>query len=228
MPRRAPKPAPSADRTTSRIARPALERLARYQQIATRAAEEGMTFISSAHLAGVVGVDATMVRKDMAAVAIAGRPKVGYFIGDVLGRLNGVLGMTERNDAILVGCGDLGSALARYPGFARFGLRLVGVFDTDYSKVGRTIGEHLVLPMEKCKSVTRIFGVKLALLTVPARAAQNVADWLVGQGIRGIWNFAPVDLRVPPDVAVRNENLALGLAQLLHQLQHRGVPLASD
>ena len=185
-----------------------------------------MTFVSSAHLAGVVGVDATMVRKDLAAVAIAGRPKVGYFIGDVLSQLSGVLGLTDRNDAILVGCGDLGSALARYPGFARLGLRLVGVFDTDYAKVGRTIGEHIVLPMEKCKSVTRIFRVKLAVLAVPTRAAQNVADWLVSQGICGIWNFAPVDLRVPPDVVVRNENLALGLAQLLHQLRSRGVALA--
>jgi redox-sensing transcriptional repressor len=197
-----------------------LERLARYHQIATRAAEEGLSHLSSERLAKVVGVDATMVRKDMAAVSISGRPKVGYFIGDVLTGLGSALGLTGRHDAILIGCGDLGSALARYSGFARFGLRIVGVFDTDYTKVGRTVGEHLVLPMEKCKSVTQIFGVRIAILAVPARAAQNVTDWLVIQGVAAIWNFAPVDLHVPPDVAVRNENLALGLAQFLHQVQH--------
>jgi len=200
-----------------------LERLARYQQIATRAAEDGLSHISSAHLASLVAVDPTMVRKDMAAAAIAGRPKVGYFIGDILGRLGGVLGLTERRDAILIGCGDLGSALARYAGFSRLGLRIVGIFDTDHSKVGRTVGEHLVLPMEKCKSVTHIFGAKLAILAVPARAAQGLTDSLVSLGIRGIWNFAPVDLLVPPEVIVRNENLALGLAQFLHQIRHQSL-----
>ncbi len=200
------------------LPRAVIERLARYHQITSRAGAAGQSYISSAELAELVGVDATMVRKDMASAEISGRPKVGYFIGDVISRLDQVLGLEQRKDAVLIGAGSLGSAIARYGGFGRFGLKISGVFDADYSRVGQSIGDHVILPMEKCKSVIQIFGVRIAVLTAPASAAQELADWLVGQGIRGIWNFAPVDLRVPAGVVVRNENLALGLAQFLHQL----------
>ncbi len=200
------------------LPRPVIERLARYHQITSRAGAAGQSHVSSAELAALVGVDATMVRKDMAAVAIAGRPKLGYFIGDVVSRLERVLGLEQRKDAVLVGAGSLGSAIARYGGFARFGLKLCGIFDSDPARIGQSVGEHVVLALEKCGSVIEIFGVRIAILTAPASAAQQLAELLVERGIRGLWNFAPVDLRVPAGVVVRNENLALGLAQFLHQL----------
>jgi redox-sensing transcriptional repressor len=206
-------------KTEKKMPRVVLKRLARYHQIAVRSGEEGQTYLSSASLANLVAVDATMVRKDMAAVGVTGRPKVGYFIGDVITRLGEVLGLVGTHDAVLIGCGSLGTAIARYTGFSRFGLKLVGIFDSDHAKVGKAVDSHLILPMEKCKSVIRIFKVKMAILTVPARVAQPTADWLVRQGIQGIWNFAPVDLRVPSHVKVRDENLAIGLAQLLYAIQ---------
>lgn len=204
---------------TSGFSRPLLERLALYYQIATRAGEEGQDAISSAFLAELIGIDATLVRKDMAAAGITGRPKVGYSIAEVLARLDEVLGLTDRNDAILIGCGDLGSAIARYPGFSRYGLKIAAVFDIDPAKIGRSIGGHVVLPMEKCKSFIEIFRIQIAILAAPASGAQETADWLVRKGIKAIWNFAPVHLRVPDEVAVRNENLALGLAQLIHMFK---------
>jgi len=203
------------------FSRPLLERLALYYQIATRAGEEGQDAISSAFLAQLIGIDATLVRKDMAAAGITGRPKVGYSIAEVIAHLDDVLGLTDRNDAILIGAGDLGSAIARYPGFSRYGLKIAAVFDIDTAKVGRSIGGHVVLPMEKCKSFIEIFRIQIAIVTAPASVAQEIADWLVRKGIKVIWNFAPVHLRVPEDVAVRNENLALGLAQLIHMFKHK-------
>jgi redox-sensing transcriptional repressor len=201
------------------LPRPLRERLARYHQIATRAGELGQATLSSASLAGMLGIDDTLVRKDLAAAGIAGRPKVGFATRDILCRLDDLLGLGDSNQAILIGCGHLGGAILNYAGFAKCGLKVVGVFDSDHAKVGRTVGGHEVLPMEKCRSVIEVFQVALAILTVPTSAAQELVDWLVGRGIRAIWNFAPVDLRLPPGVVVRNENLAVGLAQLIHSLK---------
>jgi redox-sensing transcriptional repressor len=192
------------------------ERLARYHQIATRAGEAGQSTVSSAFFAEILGVDDTLVRKDMAAAGITGRPKVGFATRDILARLDELIGLAGTWEAILIGCGQLGSAVVGYPGFARYGLKIAGVFDIDHAKLGRTVAGHPVLPMEKCRSVIEIFAIEIAILTVPAAAAQELAEWLVERGIRAIWNFAPVNLRVPPGVVVRDENLALGLAQLIH------------
>ncbi len=198
--------------------RPLLGRLASYHQIAATAAERGQTSISSAYLADLLGIDASLVRKDMAAAAIVGRPKVGYELAEVLARLEQVLGLTVRSEAILIGCGHLGTALAGYPGFAKYGLELVGAFDSDPAKVGASVGGLNVLPVEKCRSLIETFRVRIAILAVPASAAQPLTDLLVSHGIRAIWNFAPVVLSVPPGIVVRDENLALGLARLLHNL----------
>lgn len=216
-PGRTSKPARRPRPTEEPLPRAVSQRLAHYHQITSRAGAAGQSHVSSAELAEMVGVDPTMVRKDMASAGIAGRPKVGYFIGDVITRLDEVLGLQQRKAAVLIGAGSLGSAIARYGGFLRFGLEICGVFDSDFARVGQNIGGHVVLPMEKCRSVLEIFGVQIAILTVPAAATQELVDWLVARGIRGIWNFAPVDVRAPAGVVVRNENLALGLAQFLHQ-----------
>jgi redox-sensing transcriptional repressor len=201
------------------ISRAVLERLARYYQIVTRMGEDGRDTFNSASLAEILGVDPTLVRHDMGQVGITGRPKVGYAIGATLARLDELLGLSDRNDAILIGCGNLGSAIAGYPGFGRYGLKISAVFDRDHRKVGQVVGAHVVLPMEKCRSVIENFRIQIAILTVPAQAAQETADWLISRGVRAIWNFAPVNLRVPEGVAVQNENLALGLAQLIHNFK---------
>lgn len=202
-----------------RYDRPVMKRLASYHQIVASAAEAGRTWVPSAHIAALLGIDDSLVRKDMATVGITGRPKVGYGVGEVLARLDDLLGLTARNDAVLIGCGHLGAAIMAYPGFASCGLKIAAVFDADVNKAGMEINGHRVLPMEKCRSVLEILRVRIAILTVPASAAQDLTDWLVQRGIKAIWSFAPVLLRVPPGVVVRNENLALGLAQLIHSLK---------
>jgi redox-sensing transcriptional repressor len=202
-----------------RYDRPVMKRLASYHQIVASAAESGRTWVPSSHIAALLGIDDSLVRKDMATVGITGRPKVGYGVGEVLARLDDLLGLTARNDAVLIGCGHLGAAIIAYPGFASCGLKIAAVFDSDVNKAGMEINGHRVLPMEKCRSVLEILRVRIAILTVPASTAQELTDWLVRRGIKAIWSFAPVLLRVPEGVVVRNENLALGLAQLIHSLK---------
>lgn len=213
------KGAPLSRRAPGELGRPLMKRLAHYHQIAAQAAERGLNHVSSAFLAELLGIDDSLVRKDMAIAEVSGRPKVGYDLADMLSRLEDLLGLGGRSDAILIGCGHLGSAVLGYPGFTSYGLRITATFDTDTAKIGREIAGHQVLPMEKCRSIIDIFRVEIAILTVPAVAAQELADWLVARGIKGIWNFAPVLLRVPVGVTVRNENLALGLARLIHSVK---------
>lgn len=199
--------------------RPLRKRLATYHQIAAQAAESGQSHVSSAQLAELLDIDDSLVRKDLAQAGIGGRPKVGFSLAEVLRRLEELLGLSARNDAILIGCGHLGSAILGYPGFATYGLKITAAFDRDYAKVGQEIAGHRVLPMEKCRSILEIFQVKLAILTVPAGAAQELVEWLVTRGVRAIWNFSPTQLAVPAGIVIRNENLAVGLARLIHSLK---------
>jgi redox-sensing transcriptional repressor len=198
----------------------ALSRLTICYQVALRAGEDGREHVSSAYLAGLLRVDETLVRKDMASAGIVGRPHVGFSTGEIIDRLQHILGLSQITDAILIGCGSLGSALLRYPGFSKYGLRITAAFDSDHVKVGQLIGDYVVLPMEKCRSIIDTFRVQVAILAVPASIVQQITDWLVARGVRAIWNFAPVQLRVSRDVIVRNENLAVGLAHLIHQVKH--------
>jgi redox-sensing transcriptional repressor len=199
---------------------PALARLSICYQVALRAGEDGLENLSSAYLAGLLNVDETLVRKDMAAVGIVGRPHVGFPTGEILVRLKDILGLSQVTDAILIGCGSLGTALVRYPGFAKYGLRITAAFDADNAKAGQRVGDYIILPMEKCRSIIETFRVRVAILAVPANVGQEITDWLIARGIIAIWNFAPVQLTAPQNVIVRNENLAVGLAQLIHQVKH--------
>ncbi|MBI5533840.1 MAG: redox-sensing transcriptional repressor Rex [Deltaproteobacteria bacterium] len=209
-------PAVPASAPGAELPRPTLERLALYYQIAIGAAEEGRGTIRSSFVARCVRINETLVRRDMAAAGIVGRPHIGYAVSDVIARLEEVFGLPEHGNAILVGCGALGSAIARSEGLSRFGLNLLGVFDLDPTKTGRNVGGRAVQPMAACAQFIEQAKVEIAVLTVPGGDAQAVADWLVENHIGAIWNFAPVHLQVPDRVVVRNEHLSNGLVQLIY------------
>jgi len=124
-------------------------------------------------------------------------------------------------EAVLVGVGNLGRALASYTGFERYGLRIVALFDQDPAKVGMLVGEHQVLPASKLADLASRLHIQMGIITVPACAAQSVADLMVAGGIRVIWNFAPCRLSLPDSVLVKNEDLAAELATLSHHITHR-------
>jgi redox-sensing transcriptional repressor len=150
-----------------------------------------------------------------------GRPGIGYDVAILADYLEHFLGLVNDKEAVLVGVGNLGRALVSYPGFTRYGLRIVALFDSDPAKVGQTMGEHRILPVSKLADLTRRLHVQMGIITVPGRAAQEVADQMVAGGVSVIWNFAPATLQVPDEVLVKNEDLAAELATLSHHINLR-------
>jgi redox-sensing transcriptional repressor len=198
-----------------------LRRVPRYHQVLAELAAAGTAYVSSRQLAMQFGIDDTQVRKDVSLIGHQGKPKAGYSVVGLKNAIEEFLGINYENTAILVGAGRLGSALVQYPGLSQYGLRLVAVFDADPAKIGGVVGGFTVLPMEGLQRVVRSFDIGIAILCVPRDAAQEVAEGIVAHGIRAIWNFAPTRLIVPPDVVVRDENIALGLAILSHHVKRR-------
>ena len=167
-------------------------------------------------------VDDTQVRKDVAVIGYRGKPKSGYSVSGFLKAIGNYLGLNYQNTAILIGAGKLGSALAEYPGFEEYGLKIVAIFDSDTERINKRIGDFTILPIQSLERVVKSFEIGIAIITVPKEAAQSVCDIVVSMGIKAFWNFAPARLTVPPDVTIRNENLAVGAALLSHYLkQHK-------
>lgn len=203
---------------------PSLRRLPLYYRRLAEALEEGLTVISSDELGAAAGVAGAQVRRDLSYIREEGRPGIGYDVRALATRLEEFLGLVNDKEAVLVGAGNLGRALASYTGFSRYGLRIVALFDQDPAKVGMSIGEHQVLPIGKLANLVSRLHVQMGIITVPAASAQSVADLMVAGGIRIIWNFAPCRLTLPDSVLVKNEDLAAELATLSHHITHRIHP----
>jgi redox-sensing transcriptional repressor len=180
--------------------------------------------ISSKQLGDALGYTDAQVRKDLAYFGQFGHPGIGYRVEELIGQLRKILGTDKVWNVALVGAGNLGRALIAYRGFLRKGFRLAAVFDADDKKVGQEFGELTVASMDILPAVTAGQNIKLAILSVPADAAQAVADKLVAAGIRGILNFAPVSISVPPDVSVQGVDLAVQLEQLSFKMSLAGEP----
>ena len=171
----------------------------------------GRPTVSSGELAESLGLTATQVRKDLTRFGQLGRAGIGYPCADLAEELRRILGTDQLRPVALVGAGNLGRALAAYPGFERRGFKIVALFDNDLRKVGRQYGDLLVQDIAKLHFVCQRDRLRLAILAVSPSAAQDVADLLVRAGVQGLLNFAPVRLNVSADVVVSNVALSLEL-----------------
>lgn len=172
----------------------------------------GTENISATSLARALGLGEVQVRKDLSAVSGAGRPKTGYNIGELTQVLEEFLG--GKSNVVIVGAGKLGRALLDYGGFGDYGLNITAAFDAAEYDVSHSNNGKPILPADRLESFCAENNVKIGIITVPAEAAQEVCDRLVGCGIKGIWCFAPSHLNVPEGVEVQYENMALSLAYL--------------
>jgi redox-sensing transcriptional repressor len=187
---------------------------------------EGHEYVSGTVLAGTHHLEPVIVRKDLAVTGIIGTPRRGFPVGKLIAAIEDFLGWNGQTKAVLVGVGNLGAALLGYRGFENFGLRIAGAFDRDPAKVGQWVQGRKVQSLDRLASFTRRGGITLGVLTVPAAGAQEAADLMVRAGIRGIWNFTPVKLRMPEEVVVQKEDLAEGLAVLSRRLRQSQAPPA--
>lgn len=196
------------------LPRAAVARMPVYLRVLSQLAAAGASRVSSAQLADSSGVSADVLRRDLSGLGHLGQRGVGYPVEVLRQAISQALGLNQDQSVVLVGAGHLGTALAGYTGFAERGLRICAVVDADPALAGTPCGPLSVQPLEELTSVVEDSGARLAILAVPAAAAQKVADLLVRAGVQGILNFAAVEVSVPPGVSVRAVDLSAEL-QLL-------------
>ncbi len=219
-----------ADNPIHGVPEPTLRRLPAYCQVLQRLLQQECAFVSCTQIGRALDLDPTQVRKDLACAGAAGRPKVGYPVDELYHTLETFLGWNNARDAILVGAGHLGTALLGYRPFEQYGVRIVAAFDGAPEKCGNKIHNVMVFPLEKMPNLLERLNVHIGILTVPAEAAQSVCDMMTLNGIRAVWNFAPIALTVPAGVIVQSENLFSSLGILSSKLaaQLRAESPAAD
>jgi redox-sensing transcriptional repressor len=194
-----------------RIPEATVARLPIYLQVLVDAAEDGVDTLASEDLAHASGVNAAKVRKDLSYLGAHGTRGVGYDVERLAAHLSQALGLVTDRPMLLVGAGNLGRALASYGGFADRGFRLVGLVDADPRVIGQELAGLKVAPTAALEELVATHQVAVAVLAIPADAAQPVTDRLVAAGVRAILSFAPTHLHVPDDVTVRRVDLATEL-----------------
>lgn len=194
-------------------------RLPNYLRVLKKLSNDGLEYISSVGLSEEVNENPAVVKKDLSQVIqVQGRPKVGYYIKDLIKDIEVFLNYNHEKKAVLVGAGKLGQALLGYDGFNDLGLNIVAGFDTNPNLIGTEIHGKPILNTDKLKEVIENNEIKIAILTLPNSETPAVAEFLVHLGIRAFWNFSRVPLKLPKNIAIRNENMAGSLALLSAQL----------
>ena len=200
------------------IPNPAVRRMSLYLRQLERFKRQDRRTVSSKQLGESLGYTDAQVRKDLAYFGQFGHPGVGYRVEDLIARVRRILGTDKTWNVLVVGAGNLGRALIAYPGFVAKGFSIVAVFDNDASKAGRNHGGLTVQPMSELESTVRKLSIHMGIIAVPEDHAQAVANELVQAGVRGLLNFAPVSLTVPPTIALNAVDLAVQLEQIAFQV----------
>jgi len=193
-------------------------RLPIYLRALQRLTEQGIYNTSSQELGEMIGISAAQIRKDISQFGEFGKQGTGYSIPFLVERLQNILKVNRVWDVIVVGMGDIGHALARYNGFVNRGYQVTMVFDNDPNKIGRTINNLEIFSMGTMVEKIKQNKIKIAMLTVPASAAQEVATQLVKAGVKAILNYAPIHLNVPSDVHVQHIDPATHLQRMTYYL----------
>ena len=193
-------------------------RLPIYLRALQRLTEKGIHNTSSQELGEMIGISAAQIRKDISQFGEFGKQGTGYSIPFLIERLQTIMKINRVWDVIVVGMGDIGHALARYNGFVNRGFKVTMLFDNDPDKVGLKVNELEIFSMEDMVEKIKQNKIKVAMLTVPASAAQEVAEQLVKAGVKAILNYAPIHLNVPKDVKVQHIDPATHLQRMTYYL----------
>jgi redox-sensing transcriptional repressor len=205
--------------TRPEIPRKAIYRLSIYLRCLLRLKSNGIETISSDALAKAAGVKSTQLRKDLTYFGQFGTRGLGYDVSQLSGMISDLLGTSSLQPVVLVGVGNLGSALLTYKGFQEEGFEVVGAFDADVAAAKKRTKFKGIQPLSKLSEMIQERTVRMAILAVPVTVAQEVANQIVEAGIVGILNFAPIVLQVPDEVSVNNVNLAIELENLSYFIQ---------
>jgi len=199
---------------TLKVPEATIIRLSVYSRYLTEVDRKGIITISSGEIAEGVGVSPAQVRKDLAYFGEFGTRGVGYNVKDLRQHLLKILGLSADWSVALVGLGNIGLALSNFKGFVERGFIISSIFDADPNKIGTMIGHVEVQAVEKLEEVVRQNSTQIGIVAVPAAEAQEIVDQLVKANVKAILNFSPVVLNVPPEIELRNVDLAVNLEVL--------------
>ena len=210
------------------IPQPVVKRLPMYYRYLQRLEENGRVYVSSADLARLTGLTASQVRQDMNTLGADGHQGRGYPVSETRQHIAELLGVNKQQTMMIVGMGNLGCALVHYGSFGGRNFQTAAAFDTDPRKIGMRVGSQIVRSADGIESFLRAQKVDIAVLTLPAAGAQPMAERLYSCGVRGFWNFAPVDLNLPGKAAVVNVHLDESLELLSYRMAHPEIWFANE
>ena len=203
------------------ISRATVDRLPLYFRTLRLIKSEGSEIVSSEELGRRIGVTPEQIRKDLASFGAFGKKGVGYHVAELVNNISQILGLDRKWNIAIIGVGHLGWALANYRNFASLGFHLAALFDQNPAIVGQLINGVDVLSAADLETTVASRNIQIGVIAVPAGEAQAVADRLVAAGVHGIWNFAPVRIRVPDNVEIVSEDLSVGLSTLSYHLRRQ-------
>ncbi len=204
--------------TTVKVPVPTLERLANYLRFLHNLEQDRVETISSAEVERQTGINAAQFRKDLSYFGEFGKPGVGYNVSELNQRIARILQIDQEQRVIIVGAGNLGSALVGYPGLKEHKFNVVAVFDNNYAKIGRYLWNLEIYDISRLQEINAELRARIGIVAVPAPVAQSVADQLLAANICAILNFAPTVLRVPDGTVIRNVSFMQELAVLSYHL----------
>lgn len=200
------------------ISQAVIGRLPRYFRYLGELKDDGIERISSQELSAIMKVTASQIRQDFNNFGGFGQQGYGYKVEYLYEEIGKILGLDKKHHLIIIGAGNLGQALANYMNFERRGFLFRGIFDNNPLLYGKQIRDLKVRPMEELETFVRENEIDIAVLTIPKASALEVAERLAGQGIKGIWNFAHVDLNLPKTIQVENVHLSDSLMKLTYNI----------
>lgn len=200
------------------ISQAVVSRLPRYFRYLGELRDKGIERVSSQELSDIMSVTASQIRQDLNNFGGFGQQGYGYNVGFLYDEIGKILGLDKEHNLIIIGAGHLGQALVNYTNFERRGFIFRGIFDRNPDICGKQIRGITVRPMEEMGAFVKENDIDIAVLTIPKTGAVEVATQLVSYGIRGIWNFAHVDLEVPKEIQVENVHLSDSLMKLSYNI----------
>jgi len=198
-----------------------IKRLPKYYRYLNELAKNDVDRISSKELSEKIGFTASQIRQDLNCFGDFGQQGYGYNVKELLHQIAGILGLNREYNTVIVGAGNIGQAIANYTKFERMSFNLKGIFDINVKLIGLKIRDIEIQDIDDLEGFLRENKVDIAILCVPKNRAQNVSDVVTKNGVKAIWNFAPVDLKVPNDVIVENVHLSESLMTLSYLLNEQ-------
>lgn len=194
-------------RKEQKVSAAVVKRLPKYYRYLEMIASKGIIRVSSQELSNITGLTASQIRQDLNHFGGFGQQGYGYNVEELSGEIEKIIGINRKYNAIVIGIGNIGQAITQYSGFKDSGFKIVGLFDKAPKMVGKKLNGVEIKKIDNLDGFLKKNDVNIAIMAVPGDQAQSICDILVENGIDGIWNFAPVDLKLPDDVILENVHL---------------------